>query len=326
MRLRGGAHGPLRGPHDASKVLEVDGLSVYYGPVRGVSAVSLEVGAGEVVALLGANGAGKSTVLKAVSGIVKPRSGAVRYLGRDMSGVRAAERARMGLVQVPEGRRIFPALTVRESLELAAFGPRRAPGGSGSSPGSGNGISPGPSTTDANLDRPPVFWRRGRSRREEQLERVLERFPLLRAHLGKLAGMLSGGEQQVLAIARAMMAGPKLLMVDEPSLGLAPQMVENVYELLAEIGKAGTSVLLVEQNVSLAFEVTERAYVLQNGSLVLSGRSTELAGDPRVVEAYLGAGPPAARPAPNEPPAAEPPADEHSAAEPGGPARERALP
>jgi branched-chain amino acid transport system ATP-binding protein len=252
---------PLRGPEApalsgevAEGVLEVSGLTVFYGPVRGVSDVSLRVGRGEVVALLGANGAGKTTVLNAVSGLVKPRSGALWFQGKEFRALKAPERVRLGLVQVPEGRRIFPSLTVAENLELAAFGSGRA-----------------------------------RPARRARLGAVVERFPLLAPHLPKLAGMLSGGEQQVLAIARAMMADPVLLMVDEPSLGLAPQMVESVYDLLVEIAAAGTAVLLVEQNVSLAFEVSERAYVLQNGTVVLSGRSSELAGDPRVVSAYLGA-------------------------------------
>lgn len=234
-------------------VLELVELSVYYGPVRGVAEVSLEVGEGEIVALLGANGAGKSTVLKAVSGLVKPRSGRIVFAGSDLRSTPAASRVRRGLVQVPEGRRIFPALSVQENLELAGFG-----------------------------------FGGHRSARRARLERMVEHFPLLTSHLGKLAGMLSGGEQQVLAIARAMMAEPKLLMVDEPSLGLAPQMVESVYDLLVQIAGAGTAVLLVEQNVTLAFEITARAYVLQQGRVVLSGASSELAGDPRVVAAYLG--------------------------------------
>ncbi len=234
--------------------LEVTDMSVYYGPVRGVVGVSLEVGDGEIVALLGANGAGKSTVLKAVSGLVRPRSGQVRFGGQDLRHVQAPARVKLGLVQVPEGRRIFPALSVRENLELAGFGA----GGR-------------------------------RAERRAKVAGVLDRFPLLRPHVTKLAGMLSGGEQQVLAIARAMMAQPRLLMVDEPSLGLAPQMIESVYELLVEIAGEGTAVLLVEQNVTLAFEITSRAYVLQQGQVVLSGPSGELADDPRVVAAYLGA-------------------------------------
>lgn len=281
-------------PASAPPALEVGGLSVYYGPVRGVSGVSLEVQQGEVVALLGANGAGKSTVLKAVSGIVKPRSGTVRFWGRDVTAVKASERAKMGLVQVPEGRRIFPALTVRENLELASFGSQVREGGGerrrgARDPFRGTSWPSGGLWPRRALLLGGAFGLGGASRRQARLEAVVGRFPLLKPHLGKLAGMLSGGEQQVLAIARAMMADPKVLMVDEPSLGLAPQMVESVYELLSDIGKGGTSVLLVEQNVSLAFEVTERAYVLQNGSLVLSGPSSELASDPRVVDAYLGA-------------------------------------
>ena len=235
-------------------LLDVVDMTVYYGPVRGVSDVHLAVGEGEIVALLGANGAGKSTVLKALSGLVKPRSGQLTFRGRDLRQVPAPARVRLGLVQVPEGRRIFPALTVQENLELAGFG-----------------------------------FGGHRSRRRERLQFVLERFPLLTPHLNKLAGMLSGGEQQVLAIARGMMAEPALLMVDEPSLGLAPQMVESVYDLLVHIASEGTAVLLVEQNVTLAFEITPRAYVLQQGRVVLSGPSTDLADDPRVVAAYLGA-------------------------------------
>jgi branched-chain amino acid transport system ATP-binding protein len=234
--------------------LDVTGMTVYYGPVRGVSDISLVVDQGEIVALLGANGAGKSTVLKAISGLVKPRAGTLYFDGTDLSRIPAPERARRGLVHVPEGRRIFTALTVRENLELAAFG-----------------------------------YGRRRHLRQQRLSAVVDRFPILAPHLGKLAGMLSGGEQQVLAIARGMMAEPKLLMVDEPSLGLAPQMVESVYDLLVQIAAGGTSVLLVEQNVTLAFEVTRRAYVLQQGRVALSGMSADLAGDPRVVAAYLGA-------------------------------------
>ncbi len=234
-------------------LLQLNELTVYYGPVRGIAGVSLEVEEGEVVALLGANGAGKSTVLKALSGLVRPLSGTISYDGRDLRSIRAHDRVRLGLVQVPEGRRIFPALTVEENLELAGFG-----------------------------------FGDPRAKRRSRVEEVLERFPLLQPHVGKLAGMLSGGEQQILAIGRAMMAGPRLLMVDEPSLGLAPQMVEYVYELLEGIARQGTAVLLVEQNVTLAFEISRRAYVLQQGRVVLSGASADLEDDPRVVAAYLG--------------------------------------
>ena len=234
-------------------VLEIADLTVFYGPVRGVEGVGLDVGEGEIVALLGANGAGKSTVLRAVSGLVRPRAGRIDFLGESMLRVAAPRRVKLGLVQVPEGRRIFSALTARENLELGAYA-----------------------------------FARNAAERRKRVEEVLELFPLLRPHVGKLAGMLSGGEQQALAIARGMMAHPKLLMVDEPSLGLAPQMIEAVYELLVDIAGRGTAVLLVEQNVTLALEITQRAYVLQQGSLVLSGRSADLADDPRVVAAYLG--------------------------------------
>lgn len=234
-------------------ILEVTDLSVYYGPVRGVEHVGLQVEDGEIVALLGANGAGKSTVLRAISGLVKPRAGRIEFLGQPILRVAPAKRVTLGLVQVPEGRRIFSALSVRENLELGAYA-----------------------------------FARGTAARRQRVVEVLDLFPLLRPHIGKLAGMLSGGEQQILAIARGMMAHPRLLMVDEPSLGLAPQMIESVYELLVDIAGRGTAVLLVEQNVTLALEITRRAYVLQQGSLVLSGISQELANDPRVVAAYLG--------------------------------------
>lgn len=239
-----------------SAVLEISELSVFYGPVRGVESVTLEVQDGELVALLGANGAGKSTVLKAVSGLVGCRSGEVRFLGRSLAGVSAPKRVKLGLVQIPEGRRIFPALSVAENLDLGGY----------------------------------LFGRRAAERRS-RVQEVIEIFPVLRQHLGKLAGMLSGGEQQILAIARGMIVSPKLLMVDEPSLGLAPQMVESVYEMLESVASHGTSVLLVEQNVTLALEITKRAYVLQQGGVVLAGASSALAGDPRVVDAYLGSAP-----------------------------------
>jgi branched-chain amino acid transport system ATP-binding protein len=234
-------------------VLDIADLTVFYGPVRGVEGVGLGVGDGEIVALLGANGAGKSTVLRAVSGLVRPRSGRIDFLGESVLRVAPPRRVKLGLVQVPEGRRIFSALTARENLELGAYA-----------------------------------FARNAAERRHRVDEMLDLFPLLRPHVAKLAGMLSGGEQQALAIARGMMAHPKLLMVDEPSLGLAPQMIESVYELLVDVAKRGTAVLLVEQNVTLALEITQRAYVLQQGSLVLSGRSADLADDPRVVAAYLG--------------------------------------
>jgi branched-chain amino acid transport system ATP-binding protein len=237
-------------------LLEVVDLSVFYGPVRGVGNVSLTVDRGQLVALLGANGAGKSTVLKAISGLVSIRSGEVSFRDQNLAGVSAPQRVRRGLVQIPEGRRIFPALSVLENLALGGYG----------------------------------FGRRGTERRA-RIQEVLGLFPILQIDLRKLAGMLSGGEQQILAIARGLMAQPQLLMVDEPSLGLAPQMVESVYEMLEAIAAQGTAVLLVEQNVTLALEITQRAYVLQQGRLVLSGESAGLVADSRVVDAYLGTAP-----------------------------------
>jgi branched-chain amino acid transport system ATP-binding protein len=253
----------------AASALDITDLSVYYGPVRGVARIDLRVGIGEVVALLGANGAGKSTVLKAVSGVVRPRSGTVALHGESLGKLTASRRVELGLVHVPEGRRIFGSLTVLENLELGGYSQRHR--------------------------RFPRLARNGNDRsadaaavRGDQLEYVLELFPLLRPHLRKLAGMLSGGEQQALAVARGMMAHPKVLMVDEPSLGLAPQMVDTVYDLLEKIASGGTSVLLVEQNVALALEIAARAYVLQQGSVVLAGAARDLADDQRVTDAYLG--------------------------------------
>lgn len=236
-------------------VLGVDDLTVYYGPVRGVERVGLSVEEGEIVALLGANGAGKSTVLQAISGLIKPRAGQITFRGQSILQLSAARRVKLGIVQVPEGRRIFSSLSVRENLELGAY----------------------------------AFSLRAAARRQRITE-VLEFFALLRPHVDRLAGMLSGGEQQLLAIARAMMARPALLMVDEPSLGLAPQMIDSVYELLVDIAAGGTAILLVEQNVTLAMEITKRAFILQQGSLALSGNSAHLIGDPRVIAAYLGGG------------------------------------
>jgi branched-chain amino acid transport system ATP-binding protein len=237
-------------------ILELRDITVFYGPVRGVSGISLDVAEGEIVALLGANGAGKSTVLKAISGTVKPRAGTVRFAGEDLRHKRPHQRVGAGLVQVPEGRHIFPSMTVFENLELGHY----VHGG-------------------------------GARVRRQRSEEVLELFPNLRPRLGELAGKMSGGEQQALAIARAMMTKPRLLMVDEPSLGLDPQKIDTVYDLLGDIARTGTTVLLVEQNVALALEIASRAYVLAQGRIVLSGDASSLASDERVAEAYLGSVP-----------------------------------
>lgn len=235
------------------KALELEGISVYYGAVRGVENVTLDVDEGEIVALLGANGAGKSTLLKAISGIIHQRQGTIKFFGEDFRKMSPHRRVIGGLVHVPEGRRIFTALTIGENLELGAYGTKT-----------------------------------GRAERAERLTEVLTMFPLLQEHFKRLAGTLSGGEQQVLAIARAMMSNPRVLMIDEPSLGLDPQKVDIVYDLLEEVAATGTTVLLVEQNVKLALEIAARAYVLQQGSVVLSGQSASLADDQRLSDAYLG--------------------------------------
>jgi branched-chain amino acid transport system ATP-binding protein len=237
-------------------MLELRDVTVFYGPVLGVSGISLDVAQGEIVALLGANGAGKSTILKAISGTVKPRAGSIRFAGEDILRKRPDQRVAQGLVQVPEGRHIFPSMTVFENLELGHY----VHGG-------------------------------GSRVRRQRAEEVLELFPNLRQRLSELAGRMSGGEQQALAIARAMMTKPRMLMVDEPSLGLDPQKIDTVYDLLGEIAQQGTTVLLVEQNVALALELANRAYVLAQGSVVLSGDAASLANDERVAEAYLGSVP-----------------------------------
>jgi branched-chain amino acid transport system ATP-binding protein len=236
------------------RALQLENLSVYYGPVRGVEDVSLHVEDGEIVALLGANGAGKSTLLKAISGITPSKHGTISYFGEDFTKTSPHRRVLSGLVHVPEGRRIFTALTVGENLELGLYGTKTK-----------------------------------RTGRSDRLAEILKMFPILQEHLKRLAGMLSGGEQQVLAIARGMMSKPRILMIDEPSLGLDPQKVDIVYDLLEAVAATGTTVLLVEQNVNLALEIAARAYVLQQGSVMLSGESSALAADPRLSAAYLGA-------------------------------------
>lgn len=235
------------------RALDLNEVSVYYGAVRGVEDVTLHVDEGEIVALLGANGAGKSTLLKAMSGIIHPRHGSISFFGDHLGRQSAHRRVGRGLVHVPEGRRIFTTLTIAENLELGAYGTQHS-----------------------------------RTERAERLAAVLQLFPLLEQHFQRLAGTLSGGEQQVLAIGRAMMSNPRVLMIDEPSLGLDPQKVDIVYDMLEEVAALGTTVLLVEQNVALALEIASRAYVLQQGTVVLSGPSSSLAGDSRVADAYLG--------------------------------------
>jgi branched-chain amino acid transport system ATP-binding protein len=237
-----------------SPLLEVEGLRVSYGPVAAVRGVSLAVRPGEVVALLGANGAGKSTLLRTVSGLVRPRAGRVRFAGRSIDRLAPPRIVRLGIAHSPEGRRVFGSLSVADNLRLGAAA------------------------------------RRERAGLGEDRERLLDLFPVLRERLHQAAGTLSGGEQQMLALARALMAKPRLLLLDEPSLGLAPLIVRTIFDTLAGLKRQGVTILLVEQNVAVALELADRAYVLRTGEIRLDGPAAELRRDPeRIAAAYLGA-------------------------------------
>ena len=232
-------------------MLEVKGLHAGYGALRILRGIDMRIEAGEVVAVLGANGVGKTTLNNTITGLLPPTQGSIRWLGEEIAAERPERIVASGLVQVPEGRRIFPNLTVRENLELGSY-------------------------------------RRARARRAHNLERVLGSFPRLRERLDQLAGTLSGGEQQMLATGRGLMAEPKLLILDEPSLGLSPLMVDEMFNMIATISREGVTVLLVEQNVVQSLDIAHRAYVLENGEFSLSGPARDLAADPRLKQAYLG--------------------------------------
>jgi branched-chain amino acid transport system ATP-binding protein len=232
-------------------MLEVKGLHAGYGALGILRGIDMRIEAGEVVAVLGANGVGKTTLNNTLTGLLRPTQGSIRWLGDEIAGERPERIVASGLVQVPEGRRIFPNLTVRENLELGSY-------------------------------------RRARSRRAQNLERVLNAFPRLRERLAQPAGTLSGGEQQMLATGRGLMAEPKLLILDEPSLGLSPLMVDEMFNMIVAIGREGVTVLLVEQNVVQSLDIAHRAYVLENGAFSLSGPARALAADPRLKQAYLG--------------------------------------
>jgi branched-chain amino acid transport system ATP-binding protein len=234
-------------------MLEIQGIEAYYGRVRALADVSLEVDTGEVVALIGSNGAGKTTTLRTISGLLHPAVGTIRFDGRDITNVPAAKRVELGICHVPEGRRLFPRMSVDDNLTLGAYS-RRDGGG----------------------------------RAQQDRERVFELFPRLRERQSQIAGTLSGGEQQMLAIGRALMSQPKVLMMDEPSLGLAPILVETIFEIIAEINQQGIPILLVEQNAHKALEVAHRAYVLETGSIVKTGPGVELLQSEDVARAYLG--------------------------------------
>jgi branched-chain amino acid transport system ATP-binding protein len=233
-------------------LLEVSHLAVSYGAIEAVRDASLRIEAGEIVAVVGANGAGKSTLLSCLSGLVRPRAGTARYEGRSLAGMRPRAIVAAGLVQVPEGREVFARMTVRENLDLGAW------------------------------------LRKDRIAVARQIGETLERFPILADRRDELAGNLSGGEQQILAVARGLLAAPRLLLLDEPSLGLAPKLVDQVFEIVEGIRSEATSVLLVEQNALQALARADRAYVMESGTTTLTGTGRELLGHPEVRLAYLG--------------------------------------
>jgi branched-chain amino acid transport system ATP-binding protein len=233
-------------------VLRIEGLDTYYGQVQALFDVSLTVKEGEVVALLGANGAGKTTVLRTISGLVQPRNGTIELEGRTLNGLMPHDVSRLGVAHCPEGRLVFETMTVDENLELGAY------------------------------------FIKDRSAIDRQKEEVFRYFPILKDRLWQRAGTFSGGEQQMLAIARALMSKPKIILLDEPSLGLAPILVGTVFQIIKQLHKAGNTILLVEQNANMALEVADRAYVLETGSVVLSASSAELRNNPIVKKKYLG--------------------------------------
>ena len=232
-------------------ILKVDNINVYYGAIHAIKGISFEVNEGEIVTLIGANGAGKSTTLQTVSGLLRSRTGSIEFNGENISHVPAHKLVYKGLAQVPEGRRIFLQMSVEENLEMGAFTQKNA------------GI-------------------------DADLESVYEQFPRLRERKKQIAGTLSGGEQQMLAMGRALMSHPKLLMLDEPSMGLAPILVEQIFDIIRQLHKNGTTILLVEQNAQAALSVADRAYVLETGRITLSGTGKELMESDAVRKAYLG--------------------------------------
>jgi len=232
--------------------LEVNNLNVYYGAIHALQGITFDVREGEIVTLIGANGAGKSTTLRALSGLIRPRSGEIHFKGENITLAPAEKIVRAGISHVPEGRKIFAPLTVRENLEMGAY----------------------------------IIEDRSEINRME--ERVFKSFPRLKERINQLGGTLSGGEQQMLATGRGLMNKPSLILLDEPSMGLSPIMVEEIFRIIQEINKEGTSILLVEQNAQMALSIAHRAYVLETGRIVLSGPAQEIAENPQVKASYLG--------------------------------------
>jgi branched-chain amino acid transport system ATP-binding protein len=233
-------------------LLEIEEIRVQYGGADILTGISFGIQAGEIVTIIGSNGAGKTTALRAISGLKKPRSGEIRFQGKTLHGIPAQDIVKMGIGHVPQGRQLFPYMTVLENIKLGAF------------------------------------LQKDKNKINDHLARIFDTFPLLKARKSQQAGTLSGGEQQMLAIARALMGNPTLLLMDEPSIGLAPLVVREIGKIAVEINRSGTSILLVEQNARLALKISHRGYVMETGSLVLQGNCGDLMNDDRVKKAYLG--------------------------------------
>lgn len=232
-------------------MLKITGIETFYGKIQALKGVSLEVEQGKVVTLLGANGAGKTTTMKTIAGLLKPKTGTVEFLGENITGLRPDQLLRKGIALVPEGRAILSTMTVLENLEMGAY-----------------------HRNDQDI--------------KKDIEQVMEQFPILKERSEQLGGTLSGGQQQMLAIARALLSKPKLLLLDEPSMGLAPLIVADIFKMIREIKDTGTTVLLVEQNAKQALKVADYGYVMETGKVIISGEAKDLLEDPRIVEAYLG--------------------------------------
>lgn len=233
-------------------MLKVEDINVYYGAIHAIKGISLEVNEGEIVTLIGANGAGKSTILRTISGLLKPKTGKIEFEGQNIAGIAAQHIVKSGISQVPEGRRIFANMTVMENLDLGAY---------------------------VRSDKAGI---------QEDLKMVFARFPRLEERKTQEAGTLSGGEQQMLAMGRALMSRPRLLLLDEPSMGLAPLLIKEIFSIIQDINKTGTTVLLVEQNANMALSIANRAYVLETGRITLAGAAKDLAASEAVRKAYLG--------------------------------------
>jgi len=233
-------------------ILSIDHINVHYGAIHALKDVSFNLNENEIIALIGANGAGKSTSLNTISGVLHPTSGSITYMGEDITKTTPQEIVRKGIIQVPEGRRIFASMSVWENLEIGGYN------------------------------------RKNKAENRERMEAMFERFPRLKERRNQAGGTLSGGEQQMLAIARGLMADPKVLLLDEPSMGLAPILVEQIFDIIREINEGGTSIVLVEQNALMALSIADRGYVLDTGRVVLEGSSNDLLHDPLVINAYLG--------------------------------------